>query len=331
MSDKYFANPAALLIATMSCLLLIAQGCAPVSADGDPNPPPSTSQRADADVPVHAGETNSLGRLKIWDDGLSEMCYFDATDRIYDTERRYTRVTMVNREWLDPTTRVKSDRPITGGDNSTADQRTAVLKLNIAEEIPTENYNYRLLVTVFLNRDTLELEKLTASSQEWCGATFSQWIRQPGGLVIRSFSYFDGEADQTRTLENGVGVYPPDALLLIARNVVANSRDVRIRLGPKVRSNHAATDLVLTGLVSRAESLNSPFECAAGQFDASRVSFTDESGSIRGTFVIESAVPCRLLSYDFHDGTTGTLRFCERRAYWDRNWPSRYYPKGAAP
>ncbi|MFQ5412055.1 MAG: hypothetical protein ACE5EC_07145, partial [Phycisphaerae bacterium] len=61
------------------------------------------------------------------------------------------------------------------------------------------------------------------------------------------------------------------------------------------------------------------------------VRLTDEGGDEIASYRIEAAPPYRLLSHRTRDGLTLSLRFLERRAYWDRTQASRFYRQGAAP
>ncbi|NJR52293.1 MAG: hypothetical protein HC780_24680 [Leptolyngbyaceae cyanobacterium CSU_1_3] len=43
--------------------------------------------------------------------------------------------------------------------------------------------------------------KVTTSSQEWCGHTFTQLDRKQDGYLVLMLSYFESEGDQTLTLD----------------------------------------------------------------------------------------------------------------------------------
>ena len=111
---------------------------------------PDQAQPAKQDPGVENGALGSrqaaIGSLPYWDDGLAEMSYYRATDVIYGKPRGYVRVHMINRQWMDPTTGVKAVE---------APGSIPVLKLNISEEVPTENYNYRYMTSIFLQRNNL--------------------------------------------------------------------------------------------------------------------------------------------------------------------------------
>ena len=129
---------------------------------------------------VTAGEWNRFSELPVWEDGSSEMSYYDAKDNIYGTPRKYTRIHMLNRQWMEPISGVKVAKG--------SPESVAVFKLNIAEEIPTENYDYRYLTTLFLRRPGLEPFKMAVSRQEWFGTTYKQLRWQNKKVTNRSFS-----------------------------------------------------------------------------------------------------------------------------------------------
>ncbi|MFQ5424667.1 MAG: hypothetical protein ACE5F9_11895 [Phycisphaerae bacterium] len=251
------------------------------------------------------------------------MSYYDAVDTLYGTPRHYTRVLLFNREWLDPKTRVKADRPDRATD-------VPVFKLNIVEEIPTQNYNYRYMITIFLDRRTLVPKKLAASSQEWCGTTYKQVQWLPDETRGLSFSYFQGEADRSWTLPAKPVPYPVEALFVIARAAAAAGHDMEFDLLPPMRSTHGprhtpepATATLTVG--RETADARVPFGTIPSR------SVTVRCGDRKHVFRVESTPPYRLLSYRSDAGLRMALRYVERRAYWDRSKPSGFYQQGAAP
>ncbi len=273
---------------------------------------PTAARAADEPQPA------SFGTATYWDDGLSEICFYDATDVIYDKTRSYTRVHLTNREWFDEVAGVKVETDL--------ERHTPVLKLNIAEEIPTENYNYRYLTMIFARRDTLRPLKMVVSSQEWCGATFKHLRWLGDDLAVKSFSYFPGEGDAETTLPRDV--YAMESLFLVVRNVALFGKDgsTPISLLAPLRTTHAAvTDAVDARLVfEKPRSIKVPL----GRFEATRV-LVEWSGP-EAWFDVEMAAPHRILAYRVGP-TAGQLRYTEKRAYWDRDKPSGFYRPGTAP
>ncbi|MFQ5591208.1 MAG: hypothetical protein ACE5HE_08610 [Phycisphaerae bacterium] len=257
-----------------------------------------------------------LGRLASWDDGLCEMSYYRATDRIYGSRREYTRVQLVNRQWMGRWSGVKAQPD--------AEDAVAVFKLNLAEEIPTANYNYRYLTTVFLHRPDLKPFKMTVSSQEWCGATFKHLTWLGKAVSVRSFSYFEGEGSRDWLLD-GQAV-PYEALFLIVRDVAACAEPRDLTVLAAMRSTHQVEPVATKGtLVPRAPAR---ITIAGNAYHARRVDLVWE-GPLTG-FLVGVDPPYYLLKYTTGPAS-GELLHVEKRAYWNPKSTSGFYQPGKAP
>ena len=264
--------------------------------------------------PARGGE---LSDLSVWDDGLSEMCYYDATDTVYGTKRHYTRVHLFNRQWMDPATGVKTEPDSPGA--------VPAFKLLIAEQIPTDNYNYRYLTTVFLRRSDLTPLKMTSSSQEWCGHTFKHLRWTDDRLDVQSFSYFPDEGD--RTYQRVADAVPFESLFVLARNVVSTGRTRRLQLLPSMRSNRQVVpDAAAATLVP--DSMTKRVTVPLGTFEVRRVQL--QSDRLSAWFDVEVDAPHRIIAFEA-GRLAGRLQSFERRAYWDQRWGSAVYPRGSAP
>lgn len=257
-----------------------------------------------------------LSTLPIWDDGLCEMSYYKTTTQIYNKPRSYTRVHLLNRQWMDPGRSVKTDL--------IASDSIPVFKLNIVEEIPTENYNYRYQTTVYVRRANLKPFKMAISSQEWCGTTYKhlQWSKM--GVMIQSFSYQNNEGVKTwNVFEEAV---PYESLSVIARNVVATGKPVKLNVLLPMQSNKEIKPELKKAVLNAGPELS--VTIAAGTFQARRVDMTWKGPPTE--FLVESKSPYRLLQFK-NGPTQGELEHVERRAYWDRNTKSSFYPTNQAP
>jgi len=99
---------------------------------------------------------------------------------------------------------VKLDDPGSAG----AD-RVNVLKLNLTKKFNTGIYPYSMMTSVFTPVDRAahpRTFKITTSSQEWCGHTFTQLnLSQTGdGYQVQQHSYFESEGDQSLTLPGAI-------------------------------------------------------------------------------------------------------------------------------
>jgi len=282
---------------------------------------------AGLEVPRRVSEVwKRFSALPLWEDGLSEMCYYDARCEMYGKERRFMRVHLMNRQFLDERRWIKAD--------DTTTYKVPVFKLVISEEVPTENYNYRYLTVVFQERPSLEPLEVTVSSQEWCGTSFKQlqWSRfqevAPEGwsLDMLSFSYFPGEGDVWKPLPAGVDAY--EGLFLFARAVAASGCESRpMRLLPTLRTNRGA-DAHPVDAVLRCEGGPREISIPLGKVRAQRV-VVDWEGA-ETWFDVGTDAPHVLAAFRAGD-VQAELRFTERRAYWDRAWTSGFHKPGEAP
>jgi len=288
-----------------------------------PEPAPKTEpvpktdpERPEAKPGRAASPRPSLGSLRTWDDGLYEISYYRATDRIYDQERSYTRVQMVNRQWMGWQSAAQA--------NPGEEKVTPVLKLNISEEIPTENLNLRYMTTVYLSRFDLSLFKLVTSSQDWHGATFKHLRRDKNGLALRSFSYLNGEGDRFwRVVGDPI---PHEGLFLVARDVAAVGEPRPVHLLQPMRTVHlvAPKSTAAKLVVGEVSEVTVP----AGTFPARPVKLQWDGPATE--FIVEAAPPYRLLRYGAGDAR-GELTKVERRLLSDPKSKSESPKPGETP
>jgi hypothetical protein len=311
-------NSNGLFRATHPFVLLIGFGV--IFSGGCEQPPEARPAQLHA---LDAPAGTRLGALELWDDGLAEMAYYDARMEIYGEPREYTMVLLVNREWFNPATGTKDE----GGRAANA---VEVFKLNIAEEIPTANYNYRLLTTFFADRSDLAPRKQVASSQEWCGATYKhlRWRRASDdpALRVESFSYFEAEAETDLTLP--IAAYPFESSFLLVRDFVARDEaEMTVPMLPPMRDNRGLVDPRVADAVFRRGDPGM-LDVPAGRTTA--VPVTVERSDATHEFWVQQAPPYRLLSYA-GPGQSAELVFIERRAYWNPQKTSDFYVAGEAP
>lgn len=89
-------------------------------------------------------------------------------------------------------------------ESNARDKATPILKLNQLKKFPTGIYDYSMMTSVFQPLDRKQFPhalKVTTSSQEWCGHTYSQLNYRNGKYDVLGHSYFEAEADETMSLE----------------------------------------------------------------------------------------------------------------------------------
>ncbi|MCJ8163207.1 hypothetical protein MKJ04_00025 [Pontibacter sp. E15-1] len=132
-----------------------------------------------------------------WYQGKAELNTYDLEQYRYGEKRDAEAVLIFVTEDFSKDKQVKLDEP-------QRNQRDAqkVLKMNMTKKFVTGIYPYSMMLSVFTPvYDSIPAVKVTASSQEWCGHTFTQLNREAGVYRAQLFSYFEKESDQNLTLD----------------------------------------------------------------------------------------------------------------------------------
>jgi len=90
---------------------------------------------------------------------------------------------------------VKADNP--------SENDISVLKLNFTKKFTTGIYPYSMMTSSFVDVNQTENHalKITTTSQDWCGHTFTQLNNQNNKFKIQQFSYFEEEGDNSKTIK----------------------------------------------------------------------------------------------------------------------------------
>lgn len=129
------------------------------------------------------------------------------------------------------------------GDGAPGDA-VPVLKLNFTKTFNTGIYPYSMMTSAFTpvgqgQADAATL-KVTTSSQEWCGHSFTQLNRIEDGYRLTEMSYFESEGDRQLELEDAL---PEDGVWNLIRLDPAALPTGRVRMIPGVmfqRLSHQA-------------------------------------------------------------------------------------------
>jgi hypothetical protein len=258
---------------------------------------------------------------KHWGDGKGELAGYDLTIPRYGQLRRGIAVTVFVTETFSNSLRVKSDP----GKHPKSDE-FPVLKLNLVEDFATGIYDYNLLTSAFValspvnGRPAGAPTKVAFSSQEWCGGVWSQLLFDAGSARSTLHSYFDGEADQSRSVPVPAEALSGDALLLWARGLAAplvragERREVPlVRSLENARLTHGAADLQ-RAVLSR-DPAASRVTVPAGTFDVRRATVEIAGGST-WKFAVETAAPHRVIEWESSDGEKASLLGSDRLEYW---------------
>ncbi len=136
-------------------------------------------------------------RSDYWNRGEAELTSYALEQARYGEIHPGQAVLIFVTEDFSRAKQVKLDRPA-----AASDDRVPILKLNATRKFNTGLYPYSMMTSVFtpvaVGERTL---KVTTSSQEWCGHTFTQLNRRGDGYWIRQQSYFESEGDQELDLQ----------------------------------------------------------------------------------------------------------------------------------
>jgi hypothetical protein len=258
---------------------------------------------------------------KHWGDGKGELAGYDLTIPRYGQVRKGIAVTVFVTETFSNSLRVKSDP----GRHPKSDE-FPVMKLNLVQDFATGIYDYNLLTSSFValspvnGRPAGALTKVAFSSQEWCGGVWSQLLFDAGSARSTQHSYFDGEADESRTVDVPSDALSGDALLLWARGLASplvrpgERREVQlVRSLEYSRLDHKPVDLQ-RAILSRDAS-RSRVTVPAGTFDVGRAT-VEIAGGLTWRFAVESAAPHRIIEWESSDGGKASLLGSDRLEYW---------------
>ena len=113
---------------------------------------------------------------------------------MYDKVRRFEYAQLTVKEEFNDQYKVKTD-------NYDRFDLFPVMKVNQFCRIPTEQYPYHFLTSLFFRRENpVGLYKLTSSSQEWCGNTFKAFLDDGLQYVQTYNSYWDTQGAGQRNL-----------------------------------------------------------------------------------------------------------------------------------
>jgi hypothetical protein len=150
---------------------------------------------------------NSKEFSNYWYQGEAEITSYKLEQARYGEIHQGHAVLIFVTEDFSRSKQVKLDQPESAGED-----RVKVLKLNLNKKFNTGIYPYSMMSSIFTpvqwGPDGASL-KITTSSQEWCGHTFTQFNKIESGYDVSLSSYFESEGDQNLSLPRGI---PEDEL-----------------------------------------------------------------------------------------------------------------------
>ncbi len=267
---------------------------------------------------------NTFAADALWDDGRAEIDAYEATIRRYGILRPLTAYLIVVKEDFSKTQLVKADPGHDPGDLQT------ILKLNHVIDYQTGIYSYHQMASCFFDRGTMDLVKLSLTSNEWCGNTFKEYTRLNGRGTLHVHTYWDNQAVATYDVPTGPDVVFYDALPLWIRSLPQTAGTARaLRLLPsQIESKGPKPDAQAATLVAAKEE---GIVVPAGRFRALRWELRTGGGPPDVYWTARDA-PHVLLAWDRGDGGAYRLKWTQRLAYWTLNHPGdERYLEGPPP
>ena len=135
---------------------------------------------------------------KMWEQGVAEVAQYDAQRTIYDEVRDFEYTFILVKETFNEEYHVKTD-------DYSRDDLYDVMKINKFARIPTDNYPYHYMTSVFYRREQpATVHKLVNTSQEWCGTTAKYFLHEGGEYEFGYHSYWDGQGIGKTELNDGM-------------------------------------------------------------------------------------------------------------------------------
>lgn len=188
-----------------------------------------------------------------WGDGRAEISSYRIEQSRYGESREAYGVLVFVTEDLSAKTKIKAES------STPAAGRIYVLKLNNLLKFTTGIYDYSVMTSVFSAveprnaRQPFELQKLSLSSQDWCGHVFEEVYAKPDVIVGDLNSYFEREGRQQWQLERPQNFESEDHLLIRIRelkgNWLQNGESIAVTMLPSLwtfRVRHGTRKLVHT-------------------------------------------------------------------------------------
>lgn len=160
------------------------------------NPNSKTSKTQMGAISTNATEfTKADGFDDYWYSGTAELTSYELLQSRYGEAHNGKATLIFVTEKFLPDKQVKDE---TGRYPS-----STILKLNFMKKFLTGIYPYSMMLSTFTPVNAVEganTLKITASSQEWCGHTFSQYNLRNDKYNVVNYSYFEKEGDTKKSL-----------------------------------------------------------------------------------------------------------------------------------
>lgn len=181
--------------AFLALSILFIMGCAlEYAGDKGLHTGKDTPPREVASASIPAAPVDSVFG-KHWYQGKAELTSYTLEQARYGEMRQGKAVLIFVTEDFSKKKQVKLDDYTRAGEDA-----VKVLKLNLTKKFNTGIYPYSMMSSVFTpvyGKENPQTLKVTTSSQEWCGHSFTQINLKADTYRVQHHSYFESEGEQT--------------------------------------------------------------------------------------------------------------------------------------
>jgi len=270
---------------------------------------------SNAQSPVSASEhfDQQWAKNEKWDQGEAEVAKYDAQRVVYGEPRNFEYVFILVKETFNQEYEAKTD-------DYDRNDLFEVMKINKFCRIPTDNYPYHYLTSIFYKREQPStVYKLTNTSQEWCGNTSKYFLNQGRRYEFGYNSYWDGQ---------GIGETKVDGNIMFEDQLSHSLRALNFEDGlqfsqrvAESQVNSKATEPKIYEAdfsVKQADGLSLQTDYTIGQGDDIwQVEVQLEAGKTN-VYWFSGTYPNILLKQDTWDGRKLELKESYMDAYWVR-------------
>lgn len=133
-----------------------------------------------------------------WEQGTAEVAKYQAQRVVYQKARDFEYTLILVKETFNEEFNVKTD-------DYERDDLFDVMKVNKFARIPTDNYPYHYMTSLFFRREQpATVHKLVNTSQEWCGTTAKYFLNKGRNYTFGYNSYWDGQGVGETTVDGGI-------------------------------------------------------------------------------------------------------------------------------
>ncbi len=182
-------NLTALLLLSFSLSACLQPKDTASDASAPRQEPSSPGSSSSSSQPVYQSKAFS----NYWYANQAELTGYTLSQSRYGELHQGNAVLVFVTEPFSEKKQVKLDRPSAAGED-----KVNVLKLNYTKQFLTGIYPYSLMTSVFTPvavRERPYSLKVSSTSQEWCGHTFTQLNWQGPDYRVEGYSYFESEGD----------------------------------------------------------------------------------------------------------------------------------------